>query len=61
MEIKEIKTIMLEASEGHILTNGKAYGKIVALGATDSVDNWYEITEEEYNEAMIQDEPEEIL
>jgi hypothetical protein len=50
MEIKEIKTIMLEASEGHILTNGKSYGKVVALGSTDSADNWYEITLEEYNE-----------
>lgn len=49
MEIKEVKQTIIEASEGHILTNGKSFGKVVALGSTDSADNWYEITEEEYN------------
>lgn len=49
MEIKEVKQTIIEASEGHILTNGHSYGKVVALGSTDSADNWYEITEEEYN------------
>ncbi len=49
MEIKEVKQTIIEASEGHILTNGKAFGKVVALGSTDSADNWHEITIEEYD------------
>ena len=48
MEIKEIKQTLLEASEGHILTNGKSYGNVVALGEGDSPENWYEITVNEY-------------
>ena len=52
MEIKEIKQTLLEASEGKILTNGNAYGKIVALGAGDKAENWYEITTEEYEKIL---------
>ena len=40
----------LIASEGKVLTNGEAFGKVVYLGANDSETNWYEITEEEYSE-----------
>ena len=52
MEIKEIKQTLLEASEGKILTNGKAYGKIVVLGAGDKAENWYEIDLEEYEKTL---------
>ena len=31
-----------------VLTNGETYGTEVYLGTGDSVDNWHEITEEEY-------------
>lgn len=48
MQIKEITQIILEASEGHILTNGETYGRTVCLGKNDSTFNWHEITEEEY-------------
>jgi hypothetical protein len=44
--------INLIADEGKILTNGEIYGKVIALGNGDSADNYYEITEEEYNEIM---------
>lgn len=39
---------VLKASEGKVLTNGTAYGKTVYLGCTDKAENWYEITQEEY-------------
>ena len=49
MEIKEIKTIKLEASEGMRLTNGEVIStdRYVYLGVNDSPDNWREITEDE--------------
>ena len=37
------------------LTNGKVYSSVggkVYLGVNDSVENWHEITEEEYNTIM---------
>jgi hypothetical protein len=40
---------VLIAKKGYIYTNGEAYGYIIRLGFNDSVDNWYEIPEEEYN------------
>jgi hypothetical protein len=54
---KEIRTItVLRASEGMMLTNGEAYGKTVALGATDKAENWREITMEEYERKMAETE-----
>lgn len=47
-----ITMIKLEASEGMTLTNGESYGKTVYLGANDSVDNWREITDEEAEALM---------
>lgn len=37
----------IKADNGMKLTNGTAFGDIVYIGKNDSVDNWYEITEEE--------------
>ena len=48
MEISTITTTMLTASEGHILTDGEVYGKIVYLASDREPDEFYEITEEEY-------------
>jgi hypothetical protein len=42
----------LTASEGYVLTNGDVYGKEVYLGVNDSAENWHEITDAEYAEAM---------
>ena len=42
-----INIIKLTASDGHILTNGKAFGKEVYLGKNDAVDAWWELEEEE--------------
>ena len=42
----------LTASAGHILTDGDVYGKEVYLGINDSAGNWYEITEDAYNDIV---------
>jgi hypothetical protein len=42
----------LTASEGYVLTNGDVYGKEVYLGVNDCAENWYEITDAEYNNIM---------
>ena len=48
----------LTASESMMLTNGSAYGKEIYLGVNDSPENWYEITEEAYEEILKQQESE---
>lgn len=37
----------LTSAEGMTLTNGTSFSKEVYLGVNDSVDNWWEITDEE--------------
>ena len=50
---KELQTIVtLTASEGHILTDGENYGRIVYLAQGDDGEKWYEITEEEYQKIL---------
>lgn len=56
MKIETITQTVLRAGEGHMLTNGSAYGETVVLGAGDSPDNWREITIEEYNEILKEQE-----
>ena len=53
MIITDINVRKLEPSEGMRLTNGTdiAEGEVY-LGKSDSPDNWYEITEEEYQKIM---------
>lgn len=48
----------LTTSEGMMLTNGLAYGKEIYLGVNDDPENWYEITEEAYEEILKQQESE---
>ena len=58
MNISTIEIKKITASAGYVLTNGETYsspGGEVYLGKNDSVDNWYEITEKEYND-MIEEE-----
>ena len=38
----------LIAKEGYTYTNGETFGKTVSLGIYENPDNWWEITEEEY-------------
>ena len=39
---------VLIAKEGYVYTDGETFGCTIYLGIHDSADNWYEITEEEY-------------
>ena len=56
MQKETITRIKLTASEGHILTNGENYGRIVYLASGDEGEKWYEITEAEYEEKMKEEE-----
>ena len=44
--------ITIRADEGKWLTDGENYGKTMSLAKGISVDNYYEITDEEYSEKM---------
>lgn len=44
--------IVLYAEEGKVLTNGKIYGKQIFLAETENADNFYEITDSEYQEVL---------
>jgi len=44
-----IKLTKLTATEGFVLTNGRAYGRTVYLGKNDRAENWYEITNAQYD------------
>ena len=60
MKKETITRIKLTASEGHVLTNGESFGKIVYLASGDDGDGWYEITEEEYESKLKKKESEAI-
>ena len=55
-----MERIILTASDGTMLTNGEVYGKTVYLGINDKPENWYEITEEEYQAKMAELEAESL-
>lgn len=46
----------LTASDGHVLTNGEVYGKVIYLGVNDKAENWHEITDAEYAEIVAEQE-----
>ena len=56
MKVTTIELRKLTASDGMVLTNGEAFGKEIYLGVNDSADNWHEITEEEYNKILAEQE-----
>ncbi len=51
--------ITIRADEGKWLTDGENYGKTIDLGEGVSVDNYTEITEEEYQEKLKEAEADE--
>ena len=52
MQKETITRIKLTASEGHMLTDGETYGRVVYLAQGDEGDGWYEITDAEYEAKM---------
>ena len=56
MDITTIELRKLTADNGKVLTNGEAYGKEIFLGKGDKPENWHEITEEEYNSILAEQE-----
>ena len=48
MEKTTIELTKVTASDGMWLTNGEIYSKEIYLGCNDSIDNWHEITDAEY-------------
>ena len=59
-----MEKIRLEAPEGKMLTDGVVYGKVIVFReGIDKAENYYEITEEEYNElqAKLESESEGII
>ena len=58
IETKTVELRVLTASNGMVLTDGEVYSSVggqVYLGVNDSPENWYEITEEEYNSIVEQE------
>lgn len=45
-----MKRVILTATDGHILTNGEIFGRTIYLAEGESGEDFYEITDEEYNE-----------
>lgn len=50
--------VIIYAEEGKILTNGEIYGRQIFLAEGTSEKDFYEISEEEYNEIQKQKEEE---
>lgn len=44
--------VKMVATDGMIYTNGETYGREIFLGNGDSPDNWWEITEAEYEKIV---------
>lgn len=58
LKTTEIKTIKIEADEGKILTDGNTYGSVIYLAVDRSVNEFTEITIEEYKKRMAEQEKE---
>lgn len=52
MKTSIVTRVVISADEGKMLTNGEIYGKSIYLAEDVSVDDFYEISEDEYNEIM---------
>jgi hypothetical protein len=46
---------ILKAKDGYVYTNGVDYGKIIYLANGVSADDYHEITDEEYNKILEQE------
>jgi hypothetical protein len=50
MKSKTIQQIILTADEGMYLTDGQTYGTTIILPESANVNDWWEITEAEYEQ-----------
>ena len=50
MKKHTVTQIILTADEGFYLTNGETYGRTIILPESASADDWWEITEAEYQQ-----------
>lgn len=55
------KRITIYADEGKVLTNGEVYGKIIHLETGSDISSYYEITDEEYEKIIAEQESEQDL
>ncbi len=58
MKKQIIELTKVTATEGMWLTNGETHSKEIYLGCNDSIDNWHEITDAEYEEILKKQEEE---
>ena len=56
-----MERIILQATEGKVLTNGNVYGRIVYLAEGVDANTFYEITDEEYQAILARDEEESLI
>jgi hypothetical protein len=56
--MKTTTLTMIEADEGKVLVKDGTYSKSVLLRKGETADGWTEITEEEYNDIMIEENEE---
>lgn len=56
MKTETIKQVILTADDGMYLTNGETYGKTVVLPESADTSVWYEITEQEYEKIIAEQE-----
>lgn len=47
---------ILTANEGYVFFNGETGGKTLILGKNESIDNWQQITEQEFNDSLLKSE-----
>ena len=52
MKTSIVTRVVISADESKMLTNGEIYGKSIYLAEDVSVDDFYEISEDEYHEIM---------
>jgi hypothetical protein len=51
---------VIYAEGGHVLTNGEIYGRQIFLAEGASVDDFHEITDEEYQRMLAEQMPKEM-